>query len=326
MTNYRIDNLQYANWSEKIFRQMREGGVDAVHVTIAYHENFRETVLNIEQWNRWFELYPDLIFNGFTSQDIEIAKKTNRTAIFFGFQNPSPIEDDIGLVQVLHRLGARFMQLTYNNQSLLATGCYEDYDAGLTRMGREVITEMNRVGMVIDMSHSGERSTLDAIEHSSRPIAITHANPHSWHPALRNKSETVMRALGETNGMLGFSIYPHHLKGGPDCTLQSFCQMIADAGALMGLNHIGIGTDLCQDQPDSIVEWMRVGRWTKKIDYGEGSASDAGFPPMPNWFNDNRDFGNIENGLRAVGLSDEDVHNVMGNNWHRFYANGFGTV
>ena len=326
MTNYRIDCLQYANWSEKIFRQMREGNVDAVHVTIAYHENFRETVLNIEQWNRWFEQFPDLIFNGFAAEDIELACKTNRTAIFFGFQNPSPIEDDIGLVEVLHRLGARFMQLTYNNQSLLATGCYEDYDAGLTRMGREVVNEMNRVGLVVDMSHSGERSTLDAIEHSARPVVITHANPASWHPALRNKSETVMRALGETNGMLGFSVYPHHLKDGPQCTLQSFCQMIADAGELMGFEHIGIGTDLCQDQPDSIVEWMRVGRWTKKIDYGEGSASDAGFPPMPSWFNDNRDFGNIESGLRDVGLSDTDVANVMGNNWHRFYQNNFGAA
>jgi microsomal dipeptidase-like Zn-dependent dipeptidase len=326
MTDYRIDCLQYANWSEKIFREMRAGGLDAVHVTIAYHETFRETVLNMEQWNRWFEQFPDLIFQGSTGADVRLARETGRTAIFFGFQNPSPIEDDIGLVQILHQLGARFMQLTYNNQSLLATGCYESYDAGLTRMGREVVTEMNRVGMVVDMSHSGEKSTLDAIEYSSRPIAITHANPHSWHAALRNKSDTVMRALGETNGMLGFSIYPHHLKDGPDCTLDSFCQMIAGAADVMGIDHIGIGTDLCQDQPDSIVEWMRVGRWTKGIDYGEGSASNAGFPPMPSWYGDNRDFSNITNGLRDIGMSEEDTNKVMGGNWLRFYDDNFGPV
>ena len=326
MTDYRIDCLQYANWSEKIFREMRQGGLDAVHVTIAYHETFRETVLNMEQWNRWFEQFPDLIFLGQTGADVRLARETGRTAIFFGFQNPSPIEDDIGLVQILHQLGARFMQLTYNNQSLLATGCYESYDSGLTRMGREVVTEMNRVGLVVDMSHSGEKSTLDAIEYSSRPIAITHANPHSWHAALRNKSETVMRALGETDGMLGFSIYPHHLKDGPACTLDSFCQMIADAADVMGIDHIGIGTDLCQDQPDSIVEWMRVGRWTKGIDYGEGSASNAGFPPMPSWYKGNRDFGNITKGLRDLGMSEEDTNKVMGGNWLRFYDNNFGAV
>jgi len=118
----RIDGLQYANWSEEIFLQMRAGGVDAVHVTIAYHESFRETVLNFEQWNWWFEQYPTLIMKGLTAADIDTARATGRTAIFFGFQNPSPIEDDIGLVEILHTLGARFMQLTYNNQSLLATG------------------------------------------------------------------------------------------------------------------------------------------------------------------------------------------------------------
>ncbi|MGB7328125.1 MAG: membrane dipeptidase, partial [Rubripirellula sp.] len=158
---YRIDCLQYANWSEKIFHQMREGGVDAVHVTIAYHENFRETVSNIERWNNWFEQHPDLIFQGHTAADVSLARATNRTVIFFGFQNPSPVEDDIGLIEILHQLGARFMQLSYNNQSLLATGCYEAEDPGITRMGKQFIAEMNRVGMVIDMSHSADRSTLE---------------------------------------------------------------------------------------------------------------------------------------------------------------------
>ena len=319
-----IDGLQYANWSEKIFRQMRAGGVDAVHVTITYHETFRETVLNIERWNRFFEQFPDLIFQGFTADDISTARQTGRTAIFFGSQNPSCIEDDIGLVEVLHRLGLRFMQLTYNNQSLLACGCYEAEDSGLTRMGREVVAEMNRVGMVVDMSHSGERSTLEAIAQSSRPIAITHANPASWHPALRNKSDRVLRALAESGGMLGFSLYPHHLKDGSGCRRQDFCEMIARTADLMGIEHLGIGSDLCQDQPDSVVEWMRVGRWTKRLDYGEGSASSPGFPPMPEWFDDNRDFQLISEGLAKVGMSTDDVALVMGGNWRRFFSESFG--
>ena len=318
-----IDGLQYANWSEKIFRQMREGGVDAVHVTIAYHENFRETVLNIEAWNRWFEQYPDLIFHGEWASDIDKARETGRTAIFFGFQNPSPIEDDIGLVEVLHKLGARFMQLSYNNQSLLATGCYEAEDPGITRMGRQVIREMNRVGMVVDMSHSADRSTIEAADISQRPIAITHANLHSWQPALRNKRDDVVRAVTQNGGMMGFSLYPHHLKGKGDCTVDSFCQMVADAAAQFGVDHFGIGSDLCQDQPDSVVEWMRVGRWSKEIDYGEGSASAPGFPPMPAWFEDNRHFVNIAAGLRGVGFSPDEVDKLMGGNWYRFFAENF---
>jgi len=321
-----IDGLQYANWSEKIFRQLREGGVDAIHVTIAYHENFRETVLNFEQWNRWFERYPEFILKGLEARDIDVARNTNRTAVFFGFQNPSPIEDDIGLVEILHNLGARFMQLTYNNQSLLATGCYEEQDNGITRMGKQVIKEMNRVGLVIDMSHSADRSTIEAAELSERPIAITHANPHSWHPALRNKRDEVICAVTQHGGMLGFSMYPHHLKNNTECTVESFCQMIADTADKFGLEHLGIGTDLCQDQPDSVVEWMRVGRWTKEIDYGEGSASNPGFPDMPDWFKDNRDFGNIKLGLSNVGMTTEEVDAVMGGNWYRFFAENFGPV
>ena len=319
-----IDGLQYANWSEKVFRQMREGGVDAVHVTIAYHENFREAVANVERWNRWFERHPDLIFQGREAADVYRARETGRTAIFFGFQNPSPIEDDIGLVEVWRALGVVFMQLTYNNQSLLATGCYEDEDAGLTRMGREVVAEMNRVGMVVDMSHSAERSTLEAIEHSARPIAITHANPASWRPALRNKSDAVLRALAESGGMLGLSLYPHHLKDGPDCSLESFCEMAARTAELMGPERVGIGSDLCQDQPDSVVEWMRVGRWTKGVDFGEGSAAAPGFPPQPPWFRDNRDLAGIGEGLRRAGFSEAEAAGLMGGNWRRFFEESFG--
>ena len=122
---------------------------------------------------------------------------------------------------------------------------------------------------------------------------------------------------------LGFSVYPHHLRDGSACSLQSFCEMIAQSADRYGAENLGIGTDLCQDQPDSVVEWMRVGRWSKEIDYGEGTADNAGFPPMPGWFEDNRHFGNIENGLRNAGLSEDDVAGIMGGNWYRFFAENF---
>jgi microsomal dipeptidase-like Zn-dependent dipeptidase len=319
-----IDCLQYCNWSRDIFEQMREGGLDAVHVTIAYHEDFRQTVDRISQWNRLLDQYSDLIQPGRTADDVLRARDTNKTAIFYGFQNCSPIESDIDLVEICHQLGARFMQLSYNNQSLLATGCYESDDPGITRMGKQVIAEMNRVGLVVDMSHSAERSTLEAIECSTRPIAITHANPSRWHPALRNKSDSVLRALSESGGMIGFSLYPHHLAEGSACTLDNFCQMIADTADDMGIDHIGIGSDLCQNQPDSVVEWMRNGRWTREKDFGEGSKASPGFPDQPTWFKDNRDFPSLRAGLKKVGLNDAAVNAVMGDNWLRFFEKSFG--
>ena len=320
-----VDCLQYANWSPKIFKEMRLGGVNCIHVTIAYHENFRETVLNLEKWNEHFNNYSDLIFHAESFDEIRQAKKNDKTAIIFGFQNPSPIEDDIGLIEIWSKLGIKFMQLTYNNQSLLATGCYEKNDTGITRMGREVIGEMNRMGMVIDMSHSAEKSTLEAIEFSSRPISITHANPSFWHPALRNKSETVLKELSKSKGMIGFSLYPHHLKNGTHCKIEDFCKMIAKTAEKIGTDNIGIGSDLCQDQPDSVVEWMRNGRWTKTRDFGEGSSDSPGFPDQPSWFQSNKDFKNIIDGLEKIGFSKVEISNIMGKNWLNFFETSFSS-
>jgi len=319
MNNYRIDNLQYCNWSKEIFKINNEAKLDAVHVTIAYHEDFNEVKKNIETWNKYFKENKDLIFHGKTFKDIEKAHQEKKTAIFFGFQNCSPIEDDIALVEKVYDLGARFMQLTYNNQSLLATGCYEKNDSGVTRMGKEVIKEMNKLGLVVDMSHSAEKSTFDAIELSSKPIAITHANPSFWFGAKRNKSNELLKALADSKGMLGLSLYPHHLKDTSNCTLESFCEMAAKTVELMGIKQVGIGSDLCIGHPNTVVEWMRNGTWTKTKDYGEGSSKNPNFPKQPKWFEDARGFKNLEQGLKKVGFQETEVNDILGNNWYNFY-------
>jgi Zn-dependent dipeptidase, microsomal dipeptidase homolog len=263
------------------------------------------------------------LFKDIIIEDIINAYKLGRTAIIFGFQNCSPIENDINLIEVCHNLGVRFMQLSYNNQSLLATGCYEKNDLGITRMGKEVIKEMNRVGLVIDMSHSATKSTLEAIEVSERPIAITHANPYFWHPAIRNKSDEVLKSLAQTGGMLGFSLYPHHLKDKSKCSLEEFCKMVAKTADMIGVDSIGFGSDLCQNQPDSVVEWMRNGKWTKSLDFGEGSVTNAGFPDQPIWFKNNKGFANIIDGLRNIGFSEKEINKISGENWMNFFKKSF---
>jgi microsomal dipeptidase-like Zn-dependent dipeptidase len=100
--------------------------------------------------------------------------------------------------------------------------------------------------------------------------------------------------------------------------------MIADTAELMGVDHIGIGTDLCQNQPNSVVEWMRSGRWTKVVDFGEGSKEQPGFPVQPDWFVDNRCFPNIDQGLLNQGFSRPEIDQIMGLNWLRFFESSFG--
>ena len=317
--NYRIDNLQYCNWSRDIFLINREAGLNAVHVTLVYHEDYDEFLQRVREWDRFFQENSDLIFLGKTFEDITKAQSENKTAIFFGFQNCSPIEDDINLIEKVHEHGCRFMQLTYNNQSLLATGCYEKNDSGVTNFGKEAIKEMNRVGIVVDMSHSAEKSTLDAIEISEKPIAITHANPSFWHEALRNKSDFLLKKLSESGGILGLSLYSHHLKDGTNCKLENFCEMVAKTAEIMEVKNIGIGSDLCLNQPDSVVEWMRNGTWSKSTNYGEGSKKKPGFPKQPEWFLDARGFDNLESGLKKVGFNKQEVEGILGNNWFNFY-------
>ena len=319
VNNYRIDNLQYCNWSKEIFKINNEAKLDAIHVTLVYHEDFNEFKNVLKTWDKNFKENKELIFLGKNYSDIDLAKKEKKTAIFFGFQNCSPIEDNIDLVSKVHELGCRFMQLTYNNQSLLATGCYEKNDSGVTNFGKEVIKEMNRCGIVVDMSHSAEKSTFDAIDISKKPIAITHANPSFWYEAKRNKSNDLLKTLAKNDGMLGLSLYAHHLKNGTNCTLESFCEMVARTVEIMGIKNIGIGSDLCLKQPNSIVEWMRNGTWTKTRNYGEGSKNKPEFPKQPGWFLDSRGFNNLEIGLKKVGFNEDDVNDILGNNWYNFY-------
>ncbi|OEE67224.1 peptidase M19 [Enterovibrio norvegicus FF-33] len=317
-----VDGLQYCHWDRAYFESLQKSGVTAVHATLVYHENARETLTRFAEWNVLFERNADLIMPVMSMEDIRTAKQCGKVGIFFGAQNCSPIDDEIGLVEVMRKQGLLIMQLTYNNQSLLAAGCYEQEDAGITRFGKQVIEEMNRVGMVIDMSHSAERSTLETIELSARPICISHANPSNVHSALRNKSPEVIRALTARGGLLGFSLYPFHLPDGSKCSLETFCQMIAETADEVGVEHLAIGSDLCLNQPQSVLDWMRNGRWSKSLDYGEGSASNAGWPAALPWFPDSSGMKNIYKGLRDIGFNEAETTAVMGGNWLNFLDAG----
>ncbi len=310
----RIDMLQYGNWSRTLFAQMRAANLAAVHATVAYHETFAATLERIVAWNWRLRDHADLIAPARAAADIDAAQAAGRTAILLGLQNPLPIADDLGMVAVLHDLGIRVMQLTYNNQSLLGCGWAESEDSGLTRMGREVVREMNRAGMLIDLSHAGERTALDIVAASSRPVAVTHATPADWRPGGRQVSARLLRALADGGGMLGLSLYPLHLRDGSDTTLAAFCEMAARVAETIGVERLGIGSDLCQDQPDEAVQWMREGKWMRP----DLSAPRPRFPPQPVWFQDSGGFDNLETGLRAAGFSAEESGMILGGNWHRF--------
>ncbi len=317
-----IDGLQYCKWDRSYFKLLKKSGITAVHVTLIYHENARESLTQFAKWNDFFEQNADLILHVNNTKDIQKAKKEGKVGIFFGAQNCSPIDDEIGLIEIMRRLGLLIMQLTYNNQSLLASGCYEQKDSGITRFGKQAIKEMNRVGMIVDMSHSAELSTLEAIDISSRPICISHANPTFAHKALRNKSDEVLKALSLRGGLVGLSLYPFHLPKANLCTLEEFCEMAARLADMIGVDHIGIGSDLCLNQPTWVLDWMRNGRWSKEKDYGEGSSSNASWPDNLPWFKDENGMKNIYEGLLKCGFSEQETNKIIGENWLNFLHEG----
>ena len=129
----------------------------------------------------------------------------------------------------------------------------------------------------------------------------------------------MLKKLSESGGILGLSLYSHHLKDGTNCKLESFCEMVAKTAEIMEVKNIGIGSDLCLNQPDSVVEWMRNGTWSKSTNYGEGRKKKPGFPKQPDWFLDARGFDNLESGLKKVGFNKQEVEGILGNNWFNFY-------
>ena len=316
----RIDALQFCVWDAQSFAEMRAGDLCAVHATAAYHGNFRAAAAEIKKWRERFRRHSRSILPGLCAADIDRARREKKTAIFLGFQNPSPFEDDLSLVGASHDLGVRISQIAYNNQSLLACGWREARDSGVTTMGRAVIREMNRLGMIVDLSHAAEKSALQAIEISTRPVAATHANPRFWRRTRRNLSRRVLRALADSGGMLGLSLYPAHLRRGGACSLDSFCEMAARAAEIVGARGVGIGSDLCRRQPPSVLRWMREGKWARVE--SAPRADDPPFAPPPVWFQSAADFDNLARGLAAAGFSKSEVGGVLGGNWLRFLRAG----
>ena len=233
-----IDGLDTSQWgSESVFRNLRDGGVTAVNATTAIWEGFEAAGDNLAGWFGWFQQFSEYIRPVRTVADCHAAKAEGRTGVIFGWQNATPVENDIGRFRLFHQLGLRIVQLTYNERNLFGNGCWERTDEGLSRIGQAAVRELNRLGILIDLSHCGERTTLQTIELSERPCAITHAIARSQYVCSdfirpRLKSDEAIRRLTERGGVIGASSFPsfipqrvrldpgrlpgrHRLPGGP---------------------------------------------------------------------------------------------------------------
>ncbi len=321
-----IDAEELSNWDRDLIEGLRVGGLTCANVTTATWEDARTTLDNIGHFYRLAREHSDILTLARSGEDILAAKEQEKTAFILGFQNSSPFEDDLALVEVFHALGVRIVQLTYNNQNFVGGSCYEENDSGLSRFGHNVIREMNRLGMLIDLSHVGERTSLETMAFSSRPVAITHSNPRWHYEHKRNKSGKVLQALVDCGGVLGLCILPH-LHGGPtimrEFTLTGFCELVARTVEFMGIDHVGIGTDLAGKHTSDRLKWIHNGRWAFERNYGSSWPGVTDWPEWFPWFNTARDFPNLTAGLLDYGFTEEEAAKIMGGNWHQLFTDSF---
>jgi len=321
-----VDAMQYNKPERARFEEWRAGGVGCVHVTVAIWESARETLSKLGEWNRLFDQNADLVALATTGEEIESIDASGRTAVVFGFQDTSPLEDDLELVEIYHRLGVRIIQLTYNVQNRVGAGCWED-EGGLSGyFGRNVVREMNRLGLLVDLSHCNEKTSFDAIEFSERPVAITHANPEEFvgteiELKRRNKSTALLKRLAERKGVIGLSMYPKIMRGGSHSTLEEFLDMVAWTIDLIGIEAVAFGTDFYAGWPVSEIKWWRAGRWAR-----ESAVPITGFSAWPSWFQSPADFGKIVEAMEKRGFKSNEIASVAGGNWLKLFRTSFVPV
>ncbi|MBW1713329.1 MAG: dipeptidase [Deltaproteobacteria bacterium] len=314
-----IDGLEVSKFERSVFENMRQGGLTAVNCTVSILENFRQTVGNIRWWLEAFEEEADLIMPVFSTDDILEAKRLGKTGIILGFQNTSAIEDDLDLLAVFKALGVRVIQLTYMESNLVGQGCLERIDAGLTNFGLEVVEEMNRLGLLIDLSHVGQRTTMEAIEASRDPVAFTHANPLGVCDHPRNKPDEAIKALAAKGGVVGATIFPPFLPAGNNSTLKDFVKVIDYLVELVGIAHVGIGTDFTEGQPREFFDWLLTGRSKK------GPALKLDHPlRLPPGIQSSAEFGNLTGLLHQAGYAEEDIKKIVGGNFMRLFKQVWG--
>lgn len=305
-----------------------EGGVTATLVTVSgpNTEEIDEVMLRIMQYTENVYAHPDRLTIINTPDDIRAAKASGRVGYILHFQGMSHITKRLYWVEMFARIGVRVMSLTYNGQNQLGCGAGEINDTGLTYFGRQVVREMNRVGVVIDLSHLGERTARDVIDIADGPFVLTHSNPRGMVDHGRNASSDLMKAVAATGGVMGISVYAPLLdkEDGRFPTVETVLDHIEFAINEIGVDHVGIGTDVAA---------MTDSRWLFYQLRHRDMVPEYYFDPpylgkakyhSVDGFQTPADMPKLTRGLIERGYSDEDVVKILGANFLRVFDQVWG--
>ena len=318
-----IDGLNVSNWnSPAVFSSLHAGQVTAMNATQVVWEKYAEAMDNISGWIRRLDDRSDTLVQVNGVEDIVEAKETGRTGVIFGWQNASPIENDLDRLALFHRLGVRIIQLTYNERNLLGNGCWERVDDGLSTFGMDAVREMNRLGILIDLSHVGARTTIDAIEHSEKPVAVTHSNARSFFDHPRNKADDALKLLAEKGGVIGATSWPPFLRNGFQSTVRDYGDAIDDLVERVGIEHVGMGSDYTQDQPKEFFDVIMSQQGTKpsprRLTYPDTVVHPTGIETPDN-------MSNVALELARRGYTEDDITKILSGNWLRVFRDVWGS-
>ena len=312
-----IDGLVCGKMDLELFQDMHRGGVTAANCTMAFWENFQGTVNNIAHVNAIIDQNPDLLLKVRTTADIRRAKAEGKTGILMGFQNTYAYEDQIGYVQIFKDLGVGIVQMAYNTQNLVGTGCYER-DGGLSDFGREIMAEMNRVGVMCDLSHVGPKTSEEVILESKKPVCYSHCLPSGLKEHPRNKSDEELKFIADHGGFVGVTMFTPFLKRGVDATVDDYVEAIEYVFNLVGEDQIGIGTDFTQGQDQAFFEWL-----THDKGYAR-RLTNFGKIINPEGIRTLGEFPNLTEALLRHGFTETQVRKIMGENWVRILGEVWG--
>lgn len=304
----------------EMIRNAVESGITAVNLTVS-QSGFADTVDRIALWMDRIERHPDAFVQVRTVQQLREAKESGRLGIVLGFQDTTPFEGRLDPVETFRNLGVRVTQLTYNVRNLAGDGCLEPANGGLTRYGHSVVERMNELGMLVDLSHCGQRTTAEGITASTVPVAITHSgcNAVARHP--RSKDDAELRALAEKGGVVGIYLMPF-LTPGRVPLRADVLDHIEHAIDVCGEDHVGIGSDLSTTPIDGSDEyWMRHREFVSGR-IARGIAAPAEDPDIlftVEDLNTHRRMELIADGLADRGHSDARIEKVIGGNWVRLF-------
>lgn len=312
-----IDGLVIAKWDRDLFEDMRKGGLTAANCTVSVWEGFQNTVNNIVEMNNLIEANSDIVMKVTCTEDIRRAKRGGKTGVMMGFQNAHAFEDQIGYVQVFKDLGVGVVQMCYNTQNLVGTGCYER-DGGLSGFGYEIVEEMNRVGMMCDLSHVGEKTSREVILASEKPVCYSHCLPSGLKDHPRNKSDEELKFIADHGGFVGVTMFAPFLKNGIHSGIEDYVEAIDYIFNLVGEDQIGIGTDFTQGHGQPFFEWLThdKGYARRLTNFGE-IINPEGIRTLG-------EFPNLTDALLRHGFSETQVRKIMGENWLRVLGDVWG--